>query len=101
MRYRSIRCSSASSRVLGGGGTSGPHQGVELRHYRRGDCFALASPPHRVPEAYLAQRAPWKGLEAAVVVMGGPEAAGLGAERSRPMRGFLVPPTPTNQAGLA
>lgn len=62
----------------------------------RGDCLALAGPPHRVPGAYLVWRAPQQELEAAQVVMVGPGAAGLWAERSSPVWGLLaaaLPPT--------
>lgn len=62
----------------------------------RGDCLALAGPPHRVPGAYLAWRAPQQELETAQAVTVGPGAAGLGVERSSPVGGLLVaalPPT--------
>lgn len=68
---------------------------VELRVLVRGDCLAPAGPPHRVPGAYLAWRAPQQELEAAQVVVG-PGAAGLWVERSSPVGGLFVaalPPT--------
>lgn len=93
MQYRSIRCSRASRRVRGGGGTSGPDRGGNsVKSLGRRDCLALAC-PSRVPGAYLAWRAPRWEPEAEVVVMVGLWAAGLGAEQYGTMRNLLIAPS--------
>lgn len=78
---------------LGQTGADGEQRG-RVKSLGKERLVALACPPHRVPRAYLAWRAPCWEPEAAVMARVALGAAGLKAERSSPVRGLLGDPLP-------